>query len=187
VTFHWNSFDPAGGAVITSLKYTDAIYKIDKATGAIIWKLGGTTRPESLAVKDDPHPYTFGGQHDVSRLPGGTVTVFDNRNDLGEAPRAVRFRIDEQARTATLLQSISDPTVPQTTCCGSARRLGNADWLVSWGYMNPVGGYAPDGSPTFRLRFENTFAPVADSVPPGAVTAQDLRQAMDAMCAAGCG
>jgi hypothetical protein len=183
---HWNSIAPVGSAVIASFKYTDAVYKIDKSTGAIRWKLGGTTRPESLEVKGDPLPYTFGGQHDVQRLPDGTVTVFDNRQDLGQ-PRAVRFRIDEQARTAKLLEMITDPAVTQNIGSGSARRLGNGEWLVSWGETNPVGGYEPDGSPTFRLYFENSFTPSADPIPPGAVTAQDLRQAMDAMCSVGCG
>ena len=183
---HWNSIDPVGNAVIASFRHTDAVYKIDKSTGAVIWKPGGTTRPESLTVQGDPVSYTFGGPHDPRRLSDGTLTVFDNRNDPGEPPRVVRFRIDEQAKTATLLQSISDPAVPETHCCGSARRLGNGDWLVSWGTANPVAGYDPNGARTFLSTFDNSYSFRAEPVPAGAVTSEDLRQAMDTMCSLGC-
>jgi Arylsulfotransferase (ASST) len=184
---HLNGFEPAGNSVIASFRSVDAVYKINKSTGNIVWKLGGTTTPRSLKVKDDPRRYTFGGQHDPRRLPDGTLTVFDNRRDLGQAPRAVRFRIDERARTATLLQSITDPSVPESNCCGSARRMSGGDWLISWGRDNPVGGYKPNGERTFRLTFDSSFARQAEPVPAGVVSAQDLRQAMDARCSSGCG
>ena len=75
----------------------------------------------------DPRAYTFGGQHDARLLPDGTLTVFDNRTDLSDPrPRAVRFRIDEQARTPTYLWSITDPAISFSICCGSARRLATA-------------------------------------------------------------
>ncbi len=135
---HWNSIEPVGGSVIASFRTLDAVVKIEKSTGRIVWKLGGTTTPRSLEVKQDPRQYTFGGQHDARLLADGTLTVFDNRSYLGgeagQPPRAVRYRIDEQAGTATLLESISDPAVPVSKCCGSARRLGNGNWLVDWGY-----------------------------------------------------
>ena len=42
---HWNSIEPDGnGSVIASFRHLDAVYKIDKSTGAIVWKLGGTSR-----------------------------------------------------------------------------------------------------------------------------------------------
>ena len=45
---HWNSIQPVGNSVIASFRHLDAVYKIDKSSGAIIWKLGGTSRPASL-------------------------------------------------------------------------------------------------------------------------------------------
>ena len=181
---HWNSIEPAGGSVIASFRTVDAVYEIDKSTGRIVWKLGGTRTPRSLGVRNDPRAYTFGGQHDARLLGDGTLTVFDNRSflpDQAAQPRAVRYRIDEQAGTATLLQSISDPTVTTSACCGSARRLGNGDWLIDWGLNAPIGGYKPNGDPTFRLRFKTRFSYRAEPVPNGVLSPQFLRQAMDAM------
>jgi hypothetical protein len=187
---HWNSVEPVGGSVIASFKTLDAVIKIDKSTGRIVWKLGGTTTPRSLEVLQDPRPYTFGGQHDARLLPDGTLTVFDNRSFLGgeagQPPRAVRYRINQQAGTATLLESISDPAVPESICCGSARRLGNGHWLIDWGYSKVIGGYAPGGERTFRLVFKpaRMFSYRAEPVPDGVLSPQELRQTMNAMYSA---
>ncbi len=184
---HWNSVEPVGGSVIASFRTLDAVVKIDKSTGRIIWKLGGTTTPRSLDVLQDPRGYTFGGQHDARLLPDGTLTVFDNRSyvggDAGQPPRAVRFRINEQAGTATLLESVSDPAVPESRCCGNARRVANGHWLINWGQSDVIGGYAPGGERTFRLVFQpaRNFSYRAEPVPVGVLSPQELRQAMDAM------
>ncbi|MGH2973493.1 MAG: arylsulfotransferase family protein [Solirubrobacterales bacterium] len=192
---HWNSIEPDGGSAVASFRNLDAVYKIKKSTGDIVWKLGGTTTPESLLVKGDPRRSTLGAQHDARVLPDGTLTVFDDRTDLAnQAPRAVRYRINERDHTATLLDSITEPAMPASTCCGSARRLASGDWLVDWG-RNPlkkgasdgIGGYAPDGGRTFFLSFRKTASYRAEPVPSGALTARSLRAGMRTMCRSGCG
>jgi arylsulfotransferase ASST len=180
---HWNSIEPAGDSVIASFRQLDAVYKIRKSTGNIVWKLGGTTTAKSLTVVGDPHSYTLGAQHDARLLPDGTLTVFDNRSNLSEpVPEAVRFRIDERTRTATLLQSVTDPDVGVSRCCGSARRLANGEWLIDWGGQNnPIGGYRADGTRSFLLTLDGDFSYRAEPVPAGALSAQDLRQGMSAI------
>lgn len=191
---HWNSIEPRGNAVIASFKRLDAVYKISKSTGSIVWKLGGTPTPRSLMVQGDPYQYPLGGQHDARRLSDGTLSVFDNRTGLVDPrPRAVRYRIDQNAGTAALLESISDPEIPISYCCGSARRLPNQDWLIGWGQQTPGGspagaiaGYKPDGERTFLLRFNSTFSYRAQPVPPRTLTREALRKAMTAICSSGC-
>ncbi|MGH2926556.1 MAG: aryl-sulfate sulfotransferase [Solirubrobacterales bacterium] len=180
---HWNSIEPDGDSVIVSFRHLDAIYKIDKTTGDIVWKLGGTPTPESLTVVGDNHAKLLGGQHDARLLPDGTLTVFDDRTMLSDRrPRALRFRIDEQAGTATLLESITDSRVPVSQCCGSARRLPNGDWLVGWGGKdNPIAGYRSDGHRTFLMTLGDNRSYRAQPVPTGAVSAQDLRDGMSAI------
>jgi hypothetical protein len=187
---HWNSIAPAGSdAVVASFRNLDAVYKIRKSTGEVVWKLGGTRTPESLTTIGDFRSYTFGAQHDARLLPDGTLTVFDNRSRLSDPmPRAVRFRIDAQARTATMIESINDPAVHKSECCGSARRLPNGDWLIDWGQArdHPIGGYEPNGDRTFLLTFATRASYRAQPVPAGVYTAADLRAAMNARCSSGC-
>jgi hypothetical protein len=115
-------------------------------------------------------------------LRNGDITVSDNRTDLDDPmPEAERYRIDEDAGTATLVESVSDPKVPSSFCCGSARRLPNKSWLVSWGAANLVGAYTADGKPIYRLRWPSDDITYRANPLPNFVGVGDLRRAMDKM------
>ena len=121
---HMNSVEDDGDGIIFSARHLDAVYRIDKASGDIDWKLGGTTTNKSLTVSNDPlGSNPFSGQHDARRLPDGTVTVHDNETNPNRPPRAVRYQIDPNAMTAKLVESVSDSQVQSSLCCGSARKL----------------------------------------------------------------
>lgn len=183
---HINSIEADGGSVIASMRHTDSIYKIDWPSGEIVWKLGGTTVPgKSLAVLDDPYgAYPFGGQHDARVHPDGTVSIHDNATGLSgpqaHSPRAVRYAIDEDAGTAALVESITDPEVSSSFCCGSARRAPSGAWVMSWGGDGLITEFAPDGSRAFRLSFPGFFSYRAFPVPGGLLTRPALRAGMDA-------
>jgi len=181
---HMNAIEPAGeNAVLVSLRHTDAVYKIDKATGDVLWKLGGTWTPRSLQALNDPQgAYPFGGQHDVRLLPDGTITLHDNSTGFGNPPRAVRYEIDESGRTATLVEQVTDPMAPSSFCCGSSRRSADGSWLMSWGANSLVGEYDSSGQPNFRLRFGGTiFSYRALPADEEGLTVSSLRAGMDTM------
>jgi Arylsulfotransferase (ASST) len=180
--FHWNSIQYTGDGYLLSFRHLDAVYKIDATTGDVAWKLGGTPEPASLSVVDDP-VFTggshFGGQHDARLLADGTVSLHDNGTNLGRAPRAVRYSIDTGAKTATLVETVTDPGISSSFCCGSARKVADGDWLVGWGGTGSaselVGGqrrtaFAFPGLVVYRI------IPI-DS---GVFTPDALRVAMDA-------
>lgn len=180
---HWNAVEVAGRYMYLSFRNTDAIYKVDRRTGEIIWKLGGTETGRSLEVLDDPAgDYPLGGQHDVRVQPNGTITVFNNRTALADAvPRAQRFRIDERAGTATLVETITDRRVTSAFCCGSARRLPSKEWLVSWGNNGIVGAYDREGRVIYRLITPSVgvFSYRANPVRAAELRVRELRRAMD--------
>jgi hypothetical protein len=190
---HWNAVELVGkNRMLLSFRHLDAVYMVNRTTGAIIWKLGGTPTPQSLDVIGDPHegPTLFGGQHDVRIHPNGTISIHDNRTGLGEPPRVVRYRIDEDAGTATLVQEFSDPEVPISVCCGSARRIPHGEWLVGWGGFGVVGAYDRSGAPIFRFTIAQTpvgqpFTYRAYPVAEGALDVTKLRKAMDKLAKRG--
>ncbi len=190
--FHINSFEDDGDAYVISFRVLDAVYRIDKATGAVDWKLGGTHRAESLAVVGDPRDGPDGplaGQHDARILPGGDLTLHDNGAYFdaalgqwaGPPPRAVRYRIDPDARTATWVDDLTDARVPQSLCCGSSRRLPGGNWVLAWGGVSTVTELTAAGVPAFTLAFDAPyFTYRADPVLPGVLSRDAIVAGMDA-------
>jgi Arylsulfotransferase (ASST) len=179
---HINAVEPDGDGLLISLRHTDAIYRISRTDGHVDWKLGGTDTPESLAVSDDrAPPATLGAQHDVRRLPDGTVSVFDNGTNLGRPPRMARFQIDPEAGSATLVESVTDAEITTSACCGGARSVDSNGWLIAWGGQPVVGEYDATGSRTSNLRIIGATLYRAVPVPSTRLGAERLRTAMDSM------
>jgi hypothetical protein len=178
---HLNSLEPlADGDVVISARHLDAVYRIRRSDGAVVWKLGGTPRAESLAFAGDPIA-KLGGQHDARILPDGTLTVHDNGSGQARPPRAVRYAIDTGAGTATLLESVSDARVPGSFCCGSARRLAGGHWLVGWGGNGLATELRADGTPVLTLTMPApVFSYRAVPVSSGVIDRTALRAGMDA-------
>ena len=177
---HMNSVEDDGDGIVFSARHLDAVYRVDKATGAVDWKLGGTHRPESLAFVNDPIG-GLGGQHDARIDDDGTLTVHDNQFFKDQPPRAVRYRIDPAAGTATLLDQVTDPQVPSSSCCGSARSLPNGHVLVSWGQQPRIAEYDAGGDPVLVIGLGDDSSYRAVPVTGDTPTLAALRAGMDAM------
>ncbi len=102
--FHCNSIDvDALGNLLVSTRNTDAVFCVDKATGKVTWKLGGTAYSKDgaqlLRVVDDPQG-SFSGQHDARFQPDGKVSMFDDHTNLPGVARGVEYAIDLASSTA---------------------------------------------------------------------------------------
>jgi Arylsulfotransferase (ASST) len=178
---HVNAVEPLkDGDFLISLRHTNAVYRIDGKTGEIEWKLGGTPTPQSLQVRNDPMAANpLGGQHDVRSLGHGEISIHDNGIPPAH-PRAIRYKIHDGV--ATLEESISDPLVGDSFCCGSARRFAGS-WLISWGGNPLVTEFDPQHRRIFSLTFSGggssyRAVPITDEL-----TAEQLRRGMDAQFA----
>jgi Arylsulfotransferase (ASST) len=180
---HINAVQPYQDGYLVSMRHTDAIYYVRRSDGAIVWKLGGWPTPQSLTMVGEPNAWAdFGGQHDVRAWPDGTISVHDNGTNWFRGPRVLRFRIDMAAHTATLIQTITDPLVPTSICCGSARLLPGGDWVVDWGGTQLVEELTPTGQPVLRIALASPyFTYRAVPVVPGRLSATALVAAMDKM------
>jgi hypothetical protein len=188
---HMNAVEPDGpDGLMFSARHLNAIYHVTKSTGAIDWKIGGTNRPESLTVVGDVRPTAAGvqvlsGQHDVRRWPDGSISVHDNGTLANRPPAVIRYRVDVTSRTAQVVQQIQDGRVGSSDCCGSARLLPGGNWLLQWGDTPFMTELDPSGAPVLTIQYNmgSVFSYRAVSVAPGVVSADALRQGMDAIAA----
>ena len=155
---HTNSIEPWGKQLVVSTRHTDAVYGLNRRTGAILWKLGGEATPQSLKVVGDPEPVAqlFGGQHDARIYGKNILTIFDNSQDRPRPPRGVIYRLDLAARTATFVGQLVDPKADRGNCCGSMRAI-RGGWLVGFGDTTLVSGFTKKGKVAFRLTWGNSY------------------------------
>ena len=107
--FHINSLQEDNTGIVFSARQTDALYRIDKASGEIIWKIGGTQHDYSLTVTGSTAAgIPLAGPYDAQLLKDGTISVYDN-GTAARAPRVVRFRVT--GNNAAMIEQITDPKV----------------------------------------------------------------------------
>jgi arylsulfotransferase ASST len=152
--FHLNSIEvDQDENLIVSARYPSAIYKLDRTTGAVMWRLGGTKSDFELGPGA-----TFWFQHDARVRPGGLLSLFDDGAEaLDHAPepvsRAIVLSLDVPAKKATLVQAFPNPNGALTVAMGSAQLLHTGGYFVGWGTVPEVSEFGPDGSLVFDATF----------------------------------
>jgi hypothetical protein len=150
------------GNLLLSIRHFDEIIKIDRQTGQILWRMGGSfsknneftfindTFPqgEEPYLPDDPEGggantadrrkrevfFGFSHQHAVRLLENGNLLVFDNGN-LRQPPfsRAVEYQINEANRTVRKVWEYRHTPDVESSEMGCAWRLDNGNTLIGWG------------------------------------------------------
>ncbi len=138
---HGNSLhhDRDQGVVYYNARHQDAVYKIDLATGKVLWKLGaGGDFAKDPAAKT---PW-FLKAHGVEVQPNGDVLLYDNGMKSRPFSRAVQYRLNEQQKTARIVwQYDGKPDQGWVTYYwGDADRLPNGNTLIcagTWAKKTP--------------------------------------------------
>ena len=153
---HGNAIDVmADGAYMMSFRHLSQLIKVDGA-GSIVWKLGGRPEDSDFVFVDDPlNGFSF--QHGARELPNGNILLFDNGN--GHDPqhsRAVEYRLDVNAGTATLVwQYVPDPPI-FGAFMGFTQRLANGNTLIDYGARSVVQEVNAAGQLIWELRGPTT-------------------------------
>ena len=151
--FHFNSIQlTPDGDYLVSARHTSALYKIDAATGEIVWRLGGKRSDFKLGAGA-----RFNLQHDARMLDDGTVSLFDNVTEdvkeEGRLSRGLVLQLDEKAMEASVAREYTHPGVISGTQ-GSMQTLGGSKAFVGWGGMRPeFTEYAAPGEIAWDARF----------------------------------
>ncbi|HEY1957041.1 MAG TPA: aryl-sulfate sulfotransferase [Polyangiaceae bacterium] len=138
--FHCNAIDvDAAGNLLLSARHASALYDIDRTSGVIQWKLGGTAYNKDgaalIAVTGDTEG-TFSMQHDArfAKTPNH-VTMFDDHGAPGAVgvARGVEYALDFGAKTATVAWQYLGTGKSQYE--GSFRRYADGHDVIGWGYV----------------------------------------------------
>jgi hypothetical protein len=172
--FHCNSIDVDGsGNLLISLRHANALFYVDRATGKVEWKLGGTPYNKDgadyIAVTDDPEG-AFSLQHDARFTPTGNVTLFDNHGAAASGvARGVEYAIDHQAHTASVVWQFPGPV--QSAAEGSFRRYPDGHSVIGWGMLQQAKPYVlteidENGDAVLDLGLSGQISYRAIKVPP---------------------
>ncbi len=157
---HLNSLEQDhDGNIIISSRHLEEVTKINRTTGAIIWRFGG--KHNQITIGNDT--LSFSHQHDARRIPNGHITIFDNGN-LHNPPfsRVVEYSLNEQTMQANLEWSYQDTingNILYTYAAGNAQRLPNGNTVIGWGIQNDpvVTEITSDGTKVFEASFPLNF------------------------------
>jgi hypothetical protein len=156
--FHVNSVDTdTDGNFLVSARNTHAVYKIDRRTGRILWRLGGKRSDFVLGPG-----VRFAWQHDARRRPDGTITLFDNEAapQTGPQSRGLVLRVDVEHGRATLVRSIVHHPRLLAATQGNLQLLPDGHWFVGWGARPYFTEYDATGK---RVLFDARFGYKDDS------------------------
>jgi hypothetical protein len=148
--FHINSIDvDTDGNLLVSARNTWAIYKIDRATGKVLWRLGGYRSDFALGPG-----VRFAWQHDARRQPDGTITLFDNQSTppVGDRSRVLRLHVDETRLRVTATKVFTHPDKLLAFAEGNAQALPTGQTVVGWGMGRRVSELGPDGELLFDVK-----------------------------------
>lgn len=148
---HVNSIDVLpDGNLLVSARCTWSLYKLDRKTGKVIWRLGG--KRSDFQLGDGA---TFSWQHDARTPTASTITMFDD-GDAGfddgsgdshteSQSRGIVLKVDEKRRTAQLARSYRHPQALLADAMGSFQTLPDGHVVIGWGSAPVVSEFSADG------------------------------------------
>jgi hypothetical protein len=142
---HVNSIDvlPDGDLLICA-RNTWAAYKLERRTGAVVWRLGGKRSDFTMG-----HGAQFAWAHDARWIDGGRMTIFDDgfdgRTKSHGFSRALVLDVDHRARRVRVGRSYASPSGLLTSSMGNTQMLPGGHVFVGFGNDPYSIEFAPDG------------------------------------------
>ncbi len=143
---------------LVSMRNTWAAYLVDIPIGRIEWTLGGKRSTFTFGKGAD-----FQWQHDVELEPGSTVSMFDDHccqltgggtSVPATGPsRGLMLKLDESAKTATLVAQYPGDDQFETEYMGDTQPLPKGNVFVGWGSEPYLSEYSRAGQQLLQGRF----------------------------------
>jgi len=145
--FHINSIDvEPDGNLLISARHTWTVYKVNRKTGEIMWRLGGKHSDFEMGAGTQ-----FAWQHDARRQPDGSITLFDDGSNGSKPPtethsRGLVLHADELTHMATMLRDYGHGGTILALSQGSMQTLPNGNVFVGWGDQPFFTEFSADGA-----------------------------------------
>jgi hypothetical protein len=151
--WHLNSVElDRDGDFVVSARHANALYKIDRETGEVVWRLGGKKSDFEMG-----RGTVFKLQHDARVHPDGTLSLFDNVSEdvqSDEHSRGIVLRPDEDDMSVSLVQQVEHPDELLSATQGSMQALDGGGAFVGWGGLHPeFSEFDAEGALVFDARF----------------------------------
>lgn len=154
--FHINTVaDTPDGNVLISGRSTNTVYKVNRRTGRVMWRLGGRRSTFRMG-----RGTRFSWQHDSQLRPGNLVTIYDNSDSpVTSSPWAkqssgVILKLNYRKKTARLKRRLVNPAKPLASTQGNVQTLPGGNYLVGWGGVPLVSEYTAHGNLVFDARLQ---------------------------------
>ncbi|MBJ7599074.1 MAG: hypothetical protein DLM67_13990 [Candidatus Nephthysia bennettiae] len=128
--FHINSVDlDTDGNLLVSARNTWTVYKVDRTSGAVLWRLGGKKSSFRMGTGTK-----FEWQHDARRRTVGSISLYDDAASPQKGPRSrgLVLAVDEQVRSAALLRQYTNGDILSTSQ-GNLQLLPNGNAFIGFG------------------------------------------------------
>jgi len=145
--FHVNAAEETpDGNFLISARNASTIYKVNRASGKIMWRLGGKKSDFKLG-----RGVRFDWQHSPRMQADGTIKLYDNSAapPTRKASRVLTLRLDEQAKTASVVSAYTHPRKLLASSQGNVETLPNGDVFVGWGSQRWFTEFSPKGEVLF--------------------------------------
>jgi Arylsulfotransferase (ASST) len=154
--FHINSIDVYDeDHLLISARRTSAVYKVDRKTGEVLWRLGGKNSDFDMG-----YGTRTDWQHDARRNSDGTITIFDNGGVQKDVEsRGIVVEVDEDDMSATLVGEYTHPNEIFAATQGNLQVLPNGNVFVGWGSEPFYSEFGPDG----KLLYDASFPSQVES------------------------
>lgn len=148
--FHVNSVElDSDGDLLVSARNTWGIYKIDRGSGDVVWRLGGKRSDFAMGAGT-----TFAWQHDARHHDGHLVSLFDD----GAAPpveprsRGLILALDVKQMRASVHRTYLHTPPVLAHALGNTQVLPNGNVLVGWGTAPYITEYTAGGRVVLDLK-----------------------------------
>ena len=158
--FHVNSIDvDHDDNLLISARNTSGVYKIDRQSGEVIWRLGGKKSDFEMG----PGTRTA-YQHDARWYSGNLISVLDNGGSPFVHPqsRGVLMKLDTAAKTATLVKQYVHPDKLRAATQANMQILSNGNVVIGWGSLGAISEFSKDGRLLYDARYPGTYESYRD-------------------------